>query len=239
VQDFRGKGFTYDSHNGTDFAVAPGTLVVAPAAGRVLRISSEFDRGGLKVFIDHGDGFMTTSNHLARALVQVGQTVKRGEPIALSGYSGIDGLLTFPFGTPHVHFNVWLNGDYVDPFARTGETALWRTGNLPTPAPAAELEVDKGEAAPIDTEFAVNALQTCLDACTDAATRTAIEGEPDPARCVMAAIFYQNYYPSRFRTRTQFVAAPYPRAPRLDLPFSVEDFDGVVFPDERVGFVLR
>ena len=53
VRDFRGGRATYDSHNGTDFVIPPGTLVVAPAAGVVGRISSEFHRGGLKVLIDH------------------------------------------------------------------------------------------------------------------------------------------------------------------------------------------
>jgi hypothetical protein len=52
VRDFRGGTLTYDSHNGTDFAVPPGTIVVAAAPGRVLRASSEFNRGGLKVFVD-------------------------------------------------------------------------------------------------------------------------------------------------------------------------------------------
>ncbi len=56
VTDFRGGTLTYDSHNGTDFAVPVGTVVVAPAPGKVLRISSEFNRGGLKVFLDHGRG---------------------------------------------------------------------------------------------------------------------------------------------------------------------------------------
>ncbi|MCA9589647.1 MAG: hypothetical protein KC657_30280, partial [Myxococcales bacterium] len=47
VRDFRGKTLTYDSHNGTDFAVPVGTVVTSPAPGRVLRVSSEFNRGGL------------------------------------------------------------------------------------------------------------------------------------------------------------------------------------------------
>jgi murein DD-endopeptidase len=117
VRDFRGGTLTYDSHNGTDFAVPPGTIVVAAAPGRVLRVSSEFNRGGLKVFVDHGRGLVTTSNHLGRALVRDGDLVRRGQPIALSGASGIDMFLMFPWNVPHVHFNVWLNGEPVDPFA--------------------------------------------------------------------------------------------------------------------------
>ncbi|MBX3191769.1 MAG: M23 family metallopeptidase [Labilithrix sp.] len=133
VRDFRGGTLTYDSHNGTDFAVPVGTVVVAAAPGKVLRISSEFNRGGLKVFIDHGRGLVTTSNHLARALVRVGDVVARGEPIALSGYSGIDALVAFPWSVPHVHFNVWLDGRYEDPFAASGETSLWIDGDDPRP----------------------------------------------------------------------------------------------------------
>jgi murein DD-endopeptidase len=140
VRDFRGGDLTYDSHNGTDFAVPVGTVVVAPAPGVIQRISSEFNRGGLKVFLDHGDGLVTTCNHLGRALVRVGQVVARGEPIALSGYSGIDALVVFPWSVPHVHFNVWLDGTYVDPFAAAGETALWLHGNEPRPAPPALVE---------------------------------------------------------------------------------------------------
>ena len=95
VQDFRGGSLTYDSHNGTDFAVPTGTTVVAPADGRVMLLPNEFNRGGLKVLLDHGHGVVTSCNHLGAALVQVGQQVRRGDPIALSGYSGIDGFLFF------------------------------------------------------------------------------------------------------------------------------------------------
>jgi murein DD-endopeptidase MepM/ murein hydrolase activator NlpD len=140
VRDFRGGDLTYDSHNGTDFAVPVGTIVVAPAPGVVQRISSEFNRGGLKVFLDHGEGLVTTCNHLGRVLVGVGQVVARGEPIALSGYSGIDALVVFPWSVPHVHFNVWLDGAYVDPFAAAAETPLWLDGNDPRPATAATRE---------------------------------------------------------------------------------------------------
>ena len=52
VRDFRGGRCTYDAHNGTDFAVPVGTVVVAAGPGRVLRVASEFHRGGLKVFVD-------------------------------------------------------------------------------------------------------------------------------------------------------------------------------------------
>ena len=50
---------TYDSHIGTDFAIPPGTEVVAPAEGIVRVVELRMERGGRKVSIDHGDGLAT------------------------------------------------------------------------------------------------------------------------------------------------------------------------------------
>lgn len=225
ARDFLGTQLTYDSHNGTDFAVPLGTVVVAAAPGVVLRVSREFNRGGLKVFIDHGEGLVTTSNHLARALVAAGDRVARGQPIALSGYSGLDGLVTFPFGAPHVHFNVWLDGDYVDPFARPGETALWRHGNWPVP--------DDGHARDGDftpTAWDPDAVARGLAACVHDGARREVSALADPALRAMALLFHLNYFPTRFRARPALVRGSHPRTPRLDLPFRREDFDGVWFP---------
>jgi murein DD-endopeptidase MepM/ murein hydrolase activator NlpD len=132
VLDFRGKQLTYNSHNGTDFAIPVGTTVCAAAPGEVVEVRSEFNRGGLKVFIDHGKGLITCYAHLARSLVKVGEILKRGQSIALSGYSGLDGFSTFPFGIPHVHFNVWLNCAPIDPFPHQNQSSIWRGGDLPT-----------------------------------------------------------------------------------------------------------
>lgn len=43
-------------------------------------------------------------------------------------------------------------------------------------------------------------------------------------------LFQQNYYPTRFREHPRLYSAEHPRAPRLDLPFRREDFDGIWFP---------
>lgn len=228
VRDFMGGGLTYDSHNGTDFATPVGTPVVAAAPGVVRRVSSEFNRGGLKVFIDHGDGLITTSNHLGRALVRPGDRVRRGQPIALSAYSGIDGLLTFPWGIPHVHFNVWLDGEYVDPFAAPGEVPLWRGGNWPTPfrGDAAAAEAD---GAP-ETDWDHDAVARGLAACRSAASRAEVESYAVPAERAMALLFHLNYYPTRFAERPRLHREAHARRPRLDLPFRAEDYDGVIFP---------
>jgi murein DD-endopeptidase len=226
VRDFLGTGLTYDSHNGTDLAVPLGTVVVAAAAGTVRRVSREFNRGGLKVFIDHGDGLITTCNHLARCLVSVGQRVRRAEPIALSGYSGLDGLSTFPWGAPHVHFNTWLDGEYVDPFSLEPGQSLWRTGAWPTPWDRGPGE--EPEAPP--TAWDREALERTVRACTHAGSRAELDAITDPEARAMAVLFHRNYYPTRFSERPRVCLSVTPRTGRLDLPLRREDFDGVWFP---------
>lgn len=223
ARDFLGTQLTYDSHNGTDFAIPVGTVVVAAAAGVVRRVSSEFNRGGLKVFIDHGGGLVTSSNHLARALVRVGDRVARAQPIALSGYSGLDGLTTFPFGAPHVHFNTWLDGEYVDPFAVEGETSLWRNRNRPVPAGERDEEVP-----PSDWDF--DAVERAIEAVYAPELRAELRAIAEPGERAMALLFQQNYYPTRFRERPRLYTVTHAREGRLDLPFRSEDFDGIWFP---------
>ncbi len=239
VRDFRGGRNTYDSHNGTDFAIPPGTDVVAAAPGLVLRVSSEFHRGGRKVVLDHGRGLVTTYNHLSRPLVSPGQRVKRAERIALSGYSGLDALVGFPWTPPHVHFNCWLNGRYVDPFvpAGVGEASLFRVHNDPRPARGGDLDDDRFEPTTWDPE-AIAALVTHSRSDD---SRREIEEAPSPLERAGAALLHLNYFPTRFdRSALDAWAgsegfclhrARFPREPRLDLPFSARDYDGVLFVD--------
>jgi hypothetical protein len=222
VRDFRARANTYDSHNGTDLAVPPGTRVVAAAAGVVLRVSSEFHRGGLKVFIDHGRGLVTTYNHLARSLVRPGQRVRRAEPIAISGYSGVDALLGFPWTPPHVHFNCWLNGVYVDPFSPDDSPSLWRKHNDPVPG--------RSDDDYEPTEWNERAIERAIECCAHEGARAEIADAPTREERIGAALMQVNYFPTRFREFNEcFYAKTFPREPRLDLPFSFEDYDGVMF----------
>lgn len=229
ARDFMGTQLTYDSHNGTDFATPIGTPVVAAAPGVVRRVSSEFNRGGLKVFVDHGDGLVTTSNHLARAFVAPGDRVARGQVIALSGYSGLDGLVTFPWGIPHVHFNVWLNGEPVDPFAANADAALWVDGNEPAPYRGTRAEAAREEVPP--SNFSRDAVERVVAACVSDRSRREIDQAGDLDERAMTVLFHMNYYPTRFRERPSVYATRAARRPRLTLPFSPEDYDGVHFPD--------
>jgi murein DD-endopeptidase MepM/ murein hydrolase activator NlpD len=227
VRDYRGERATYDSHNGTDFAVPPGTTVAAPAPGVVLRVSSEFHRGGLKVFVDHGSGIVTTCNHLGRALVRPGQRVGRGEPIALSGSSGVDCVAIFPWATPHVHFNVWLDGRNVDPFAAADEPSIWRQHNDPVPHDGGA-ESERFE----PTEWDEAAVSGAIEACRDPSLRDELTAAGDPLRRAGDTLFALNYFPTRFDGAHTLYSEQHERRPLLDLPFRAAEFVGVALPED-------
>jgi len=94
-------------HEGIDLAAPYGTPVVAPAAGRVMRISHQTGYG-LVLEIEHGNGIETKYAHLSKVVVQEGQQVTRGQPIAAVGNSGLS-------TGPHLHYEVHVNGKVVDP----------------------------------------------------------------------------------------------------------------------------
>ncbi len=225
VRDFRGGTLTYNSHNATDFATPPGTVVVAAAPGRVALIKSEYNRGGLKVLLDHGDGLMTASVHLARALVNVGDVVARGQPIALSGASGLNFPAALFCDPPHLHFGTWLDGEPVDPYAVLGEASLWR-GGAPTPhrgGPDVTLPPSEFDAAAVDATIA---------GCVDPAMATELRGHAELASRAAHTIFAANYYPTRFPARPNPYGQTHPRTPRLDLPFAADDYDDASFARE-------
>lgn len=94
-------------HPGVDLAADYGETVHAAAAGVVA--SAGWDGGyGMKVDVDHGNGYHTWYAHLSHIDVSVGQHVYKGEAIALVGSTG------FSTG-PHLHYQVMLNGSPVDP----------------------------------------------------------------------------------------------------------------------------
>ena len=99
-------------HKGVDFAGAIGSDVVAVAAG-VVTWAGERSGYGKLIEINHGDGYATRYAHNSRTLVSIGQTVKRGEAVALMGSTGHS-------TGPHVHFEVLHNGRQVDPLSFIG-----------------------------------------------------------------------------------------------------------------------
>ncbi len=225
AKDFRGKDLTYDSHNGTDLAVPIGTEVLAPAPGEVVILRSEFNRGGLKMVIDHGNGLISCMAHLARAVVEVGDIVKRGQQIAISGYSGLDGFITCPWGIPHVHYNTWFNGEPVDPFAVDGERSLWRAGKTPKPY------VGDGHQEFTPSSYDSEKVDMAIDGCITEKVRRRLSSIIDLRIKAVETIMEMNYYPTRFPSRVNIYGPKYECLPLLDLPFSKEKFDDIVFMD--------
>ncbi len=97
------------NHPGLDFAGAPGTQVLSVADGIVSHAGT--DGGyGRSIEITHGNGYVTRYAHNAKLLVEPGQTVKRGDPIALMGSTGRS-------TGPHLHFEVMRDGQRVNPLS--------------------------------------------------------------------------------------------------------------------------
>ena len=142
--------------------------------------------------------------------------------MALSGYSGLDGFLMFPWSVPHVHFNVWLNGVYTDPFAAPGETSLWLDGNAPKPHEGAGSEPFEASA------WNAAGVEEAISMCLDPAARELLASEPHPGARAMNVLFQLNYYPTRFSGRPALFLQEHPREPRLSLPFLARDFSGTV-----------
>jgi murein DD-endopeptidase MepM/ murein hydrolase activator NlpD len=94
-------------HTGVDISVPTGTKVSATANG-IVSFSGWAENSGIVVVVEHGRGFSTAYAHNRKALVTVGQRVVRGDPVALSGSTGIS-------TGPHVHYEIWKNGRHTDP----------------------------------------------------------------------------------------------------------------------------
>ena len=95
-------------HKGVDFSMPIGTLVIAPADGTVEKIAYQANGAGRYVVIRHSREYQTVYMHLSRPLVKAGQSVKKGERIALSGNTGRS-------TGPHLHYEFHINGRPVNP----------------------------------------------------------------------------------------------------------------------------
>ena len=101
------EGAPGDDHPGLDIAVATDSYIRAAGGGTVVEVGED-DVYGRFVKIDHGGGYSTLYAHASLHLVETGQSVRGREVIALSGSTGRS-------TAPHLHFEILLNGEVVDP----------------------------------------------------------------------------------------------------------------------------
>ena len=95
------------NHKGIDIRAGYGANIYAADSGTVVtsELSSSY---GNYIVISHGNGKTTLYGHMSRRLVKAGDTVKKGQII---GYAGATGVAN----GPHLHFEIWENGNRVNP----------------------------------------------------------------------------------------------------------------------------
>jgi murein DD-endopeptidase MepM/ murein hydrolase activator NlpD len=94
-------------HKGMDFAGKEGSEIVAVANGVVTWAGDRYGYGNL-VEVNHGNGYTTRYGHNAKFLVEVGDSVEKGQAISHMGSTGRS-------TGPHVHFEVLKNDRQVNP----------------------------------------------------------------------------------------------------------------------------
>ena len=95
------------THTGLDIAATTGTPIKVVADGTITFAAYSGSYGYL-VKVDHGNGVETWYGHTSKMLVKEGQAVKAGDTIALVGSTGNS-------TGPHLHFEVRINGEHVNP----------------------------------------------------------------------------------------------------------------------------
>lgn len=94
-------------HEGLDFPAPTGTLIYA-AAGGIVSTSEDTTGYGKLVKIEHGSGLETRYAHCSKLLVKAGERVEKGQVIAEMGSTGRS-------TGPHLHYEIRLNGNALDP----------------------------------------------------------------------------------------------------------------------------
>jgi len=102
------SGASGDFHLGQDYAAPCGTQVYAADSGVVRAAGWHAWGGGNRVEIDHGNGLITTYNHLESIAVRSGDSINVGQAIARVGSTG------WSTGC-HLHFETILNGHHISP----------------------------------------------------------------------------------------------------------------------------
>lgn len=94
-------------HPGIDIAVAEGSYIRAAGPG-IVREAGEDEVYGRFVRIAHADGYESVYGHASELFVIENEEVERNQVIALTGNTGRS-------SAPHLHFEIWHNGEAIDP----------------------------------------------------------------------------------------------------------------------------
>jgi len=106
----RGHGSgTNGYHKALDIIAAEGTPILAAERGLVVYTGHELRGYGELVVLLHPGGWVTFYAHCSTLLVRPGQAVERGQRIARVGNTGVS-------HGPHLHFELWVEGEKVDPY---------------------------------------------------------------------------------------------------------------------------
>lgn len=95
-------------HNGVDISVAKDQPVKAALEGTII-FSGYTSEGGYEIHLQHANDLVTVYKHNSYLFKQTGQRVRAGETIAIAGNTGEQSEGT------HLHFEIWDNGQAVDP----------------------------------------------------------------------------------------------------------------------------
>jgi murein DD-endopeptidase len=94
-------------HLGIDLAMPQGTPVIATSSGKIIK--AQFNKiAGFYISLKNKNYYTTRYMHLKKILVKVGQKIKKGEKIALSGNTGRT-------TGPHLHYEIWINHRAINP----------------------------------------------------------------------------------------------------------------------------
>lgn len=131
-QRYSYDGVPLKGHNGLDFGTPVASVIVAVDAGTVIEMANDEDGYGLYVKMKHIWGESLYA-HLSKQLVTVGQAIKKGQSVGLSGNTGVS-------TGPHLHFGLRINpysrndgwGGYSDPLPYLQDASLSETPEKPS-----------------------------------------------------------------------------------------------------------
>jgi len=109
------EGADATGHPGLDIAVPADSYVRASGAGTVAEVGED-PVYGRYIVLDHGNGYRTRYAHANIVFAEEGAVVRRNEVIALSGNTGRS-------TAPHLHFEILLDGEAVDPLSLVQQPA--------------------------------------------------------------------------------------------------------------------